>query len=212
MIKIFLQISVLVLSLFLLSPPALGRGEKAGNLKFEGSLGLPNVGIENPDGSSAYYDGLALMGRAVAPVYGIGEFWTSLVANIRYFDLKNTANTSHQKEFANQLGPGVGLRFSLGRLYLGLDYLIVRNRHYAFGGLSRELEYNSSPFSYYIGIEYPLGALSLGLSYAISNGSITTDSTNLNEAAPYTDTLILFTLTWDSGISFGKFASSLIKL
>ena len=212
MIRISLGFSLLFLCLLISHPQALAaKGGKAGNLKFEGSLGIPNVGIENPDGSSAYYDGLSLMGRIIAPVYGKNQFWVSLVANLRYMDLENTANNDNQKEFASQLGPGLGLRFNVGRIFLGLDYFVIRNRHYAFGGISKELEYNSSPMSYYIGMEFPLGSLSLGINYAMSTGTIAVDDTKLAEAAPYTDSVAMVTLTWDSGVSFGKFASGLVK-
>ncbi|MCB0366574.1 MAG: hypothetical protein H6624_07310 [Bdellovibrionaceae bacterium] len=197
--------------LFHIGAMAKGGGGKSGNLRFEGSLGVPNVGIENPDGSSAYYDGLAMVGRVIAPVFGKDQFWVALTANLRYLDLENTANSGTQKEFASQLGPGLGLRFSVGKIFLGADYFVVQSKHYAFGGISNEIKYTSSPLSYYVGMEFSLGSLSMGLAYIMSSGTIGVDDTGLAADSPYTDSLAMVTLSWDSGVSFGKFAADLVK-
>jgi len=186
-------------------------GGKSGNLHFEGNIGTPNVAIENPNGTTAYYDGLTMLGRIIAPVFVRDALATSLTANLRYLDLKNTANSGSQKEFASQLGPGLGLRLSVGRIHLGADYFVIQSRHYSFGGVSNEVSYSFSPLSYYLGMGFSLGSLSFGLSYILTSGAVGKKESELSKDSPYSDSLTMLTLSWDTGISFGKFAGDLIK-
>jgi hypothetical protein len=204
--------SVLLLLIGLLALKAKGAQSNTGNIQFEGAIGSPNTKIDNPDGTSAYYDGLALQGRILVPVYAASLFSSFLTANLRYLELENTANNATQKEFSNQLGPGLGLRVNIGKISLGADYYLLADRHYSFGAISKEVRQEFTPSSFYLGFSIPLGALSFGAAYIISSGSIGTKETELAKVSPYSDTLIMFHLIWNSGLSFGKFASDLFKL
>lgn len=205
-------IAILLLVIIFLPLKAMGAQSNTGNLQFEGAIGSPNTKIDNPDGTSAYYDGLALQGRILLPVYSASLFSSYLTANLRYLELENTSNNATQKEFSNQLGPGLGLRFNIGKIFLGADYYLLADRHYSFGSISKEVRQEFTPTSFYLGFSIPLGALSFGAAYIISSGSIGTKETELTTASPYSDTLLMFHLIWNSGLSFGKFASDLFKL
>jgi hypothetical protein len=204
--------SFLLLIIVFLPLKAIGAQSNTGNLQFEGAIGSPNTKIDNPDGTSAYYDGLALQGRILIPVYAASLFSSFLTANLRYLELENTANNATQKEFSNQLGPGLGLRINFGKISLGADYYLLADRHYSFGSISKEVRQEFTPTSFYLGFSIPLGALSFGAAYIVSSGSIGTKETELTEVSPYSDTLIMFHLIWNSGLSFGKFAKDLFKL
>lgn len=204
--------SSLYLIFLLMTFHAFAATSKNDSLQFEGAIGSPQASIENPDQSTAYYDGIALQGRILIPLWAPGTFSSILTANLRYLDMKNTANNASQKEFSSQLGPGLGLRFTLGKIMVGADYFFLVDRHYSFGSISREITQEFSPVSYYAGFSMPLGTLSVGISYLMSSGTISTKSTQLNEPSPYSDSLFMVHLIWNSGISFGKFAQDLFKL
>lgn len=204
--------SVLLLLIVFFHFKVIAAQSNTGTLQFEGAIGSPNTKIDNPDGTSAYYDGLALQGRILVPVYSASLFSSFLTANLRYLELENTANNATQKEFSSQLGPGLGLRFNFGKISLGADYYLLADRHYSFGSISREVRQEFTPSSFYLGFSIPLGALSFGAAYSISYGSIGTKETDLAKVSPYSDTLIMFHLIWNSGLSFGKFAKDLFKL
>ncbi|MCB0363369.1 MAG: hypothetical protein KDD35_11635 [Bdellovibrionales bacterium] len=203
----------LLLESFLFSPQAIcAATSKNDNILFEGAIGTPSTEIKNPDDSSAYYSGLALQGRILFPIYSLQSFASQFSANLRYLELENTANNALQKEFSGQLGPGIGLRLSFGKIIFGADYFLLIDKHYSFGSISKELSQEFTPISYYAGISMPIGTLSFGLTYTLSSGSIGTKQTLLNQNSAYNDTLIMLHINWNTGISFGKFAKDLFKL
>lgn len=206
--------SLLVMSLLVMSVIAQAQSggmSKVDSLTFDGAIGLPSASIQNPDNSYAYYSGVSLEGRGFIPLLSTGTLTASLAGGIRYLDLRNNANAQSQKEFSNQIGPGIGLRIQYAKLYAGIEYYYMLARHYSVGHISKEISYEYTPLSYHFGIAIPMGALAFGASYGFSQGTIPTSKTHLSSVSKYEDSIIAVHLTWHTGSSLGKALSDLFK-
>ncbi len=181
------------------------------SLAFEGSLGLPSATIQNPDGSLAHYQGISMRGGVSFPLLQWELFAALLTGSVNYLDLSNGANSASQKEFANHLGAGGGLRFQFAKLFVGMDYHIMAARHYSVGIISHALEYSYTSSSYYGGISIPFGSLAVGISYHVSQGVIPSGKTGLSVDSGYEDNLILLNLKWNTGASPGEFLGNLFQ-
>ncbi len=189
---------------------ASARGDGPG-VAFDGSIGLPTLSVENPDNSKAHYSGVALAGRVHFPIYSNSPFSSSLLAGLKYLDLKNNANSGDQKELVNQIGPTVGLRLQYAKLFVQAEYAYMLARHYSVGTVSRELSFNYSGLQYGAGLQIPLGTLSLGASYQISNGTYPAAKTGLSEDSAYSESLVMFHLVWNTGAGLSQFFLDLFR-
>ncbi len=154
MIKFFLY--VLILLIYSEGLLAQGRGGKSG-LSFSASIGLPSVTITNPDNSEAGYSGISLQGRLFLPIY---ENIVNLHGTLKYHDLENKASTSSESEVANHIGGGMGLTFTLKKLYFGYEQILMKARHYYIGNTGIKTEYDYTVGNLFIGFKYNFGALS----------------------------------------------------
>lgn len=202
---------LLALVILLGSSESLAAPNKSDGLWFNGAIFIPQSSIKNPNSSVAYYSGVGLEGKTGVTLVDLGAFSTSFYGSIRYFDLRNTANTGTQKEFANHIGTGAGLKFMFAKLYLEADYHYMLARHYSVGTISYNIDYEYTPLTYSAGISLPIGQLAFGASYSVSSAMIAGSKTGLSQDSEYNDTRIMLNVTWNTGASLFGFFSKLFN-
>lgn len=180
-------------------------------VQVDAGVGEGYSAIQNPDNTTAYYQTVALEGRGHIVLIGNSSspLGCDLVGGIRYLDLRNTAQTTNEKEVANLIGPTVGVHFRLFKLIGGyqVDYLLAR--HYSVGPVSHELDYSMVTNHTYFGLQYTLGQLSLGLTYSTSQGIVPHASTGLSVDSAYNDQIYWLNLNYSFGTSFMSFMKAL---
>ncbi|NJM10321.1 MAG: hypothetical protein HC883_05540 [Bdellovibrionaceae bacterium] len=183
----------------------MGAGEFAKGVAFDMSLGYGGSKIENPDQSEANYKTLALSGRLFIPFVEKKDFGVSLLLGLRYLDLENNANTGNQSEFANLIGPGLGLQIRAYKFFVGSEYHMMFARHHAVGSVSRSSKYEMPTINIFGGITIPFQQLSVSFSYSQSSGTVPKDSSGLSESSAFCDQIYWLHLTYSTGASPGKF-------
>lgn len=197
----------LIFLFILFSPPH----SKAG-ISFDGSIGLPNASITNPESSHAYYSGVSASARFVAPMVELGPFEFTFDFIGKYVDLNNTANQSAQRETSNHIGLGTGLTLRLGKLYFGLDFTEMRARHFFVGNKNEYLEYEYGAPTSFVGINYSFNkVLSTKLTYSQLSTEIKSSYTGLDSNSKYKESIISLWLSYDTGMGLGQFFTSLFK-
>jgi hypothetical protein len=161
--------------------------------------------LKNPDDTDAHYKMLTIEAKGSIPLIESDDFATYLTGNMRYLDLKNTANNSAQSEVGNLIGPGAGLHFRLFKFVLGADYNYMIGRYYAVGAVSNSTQYNMPLTSLYGGFSIPFKMLSVSISYSQASGAIPKAESGLSKDVPYTDQIYWIQLTYSTGASFSKF-------
>ncbi len=177
-------------------------------VKMELSVGQPTVAIENPDGTKAGYSGLSAMGRGFLPLIGGDSFRADLTGTIKYLDLSNTANGS-QKEFAQYIGPGLGLQISFSRFFIGADYLYLKGRHSAVGPFSNQSEFSISGMDIHAGVRIEFGTGSLGFAWSQMKSTVPASSTNLSQDAPWADQVYWLQFSYNFKTTPGNMLRSL---
>lgn len=196
---------LLILTLSPLAAVAAGGGD---GIKLEMALGLPTLAIQNPDGSTANYSGYGAYGKALVPVIAADKFRADVSGSLRFVDFSNTAN-SGQNEYAQYLGPGAGLEFTYGNIFLGADYYLLKGRHNSVGPFSKRVEFNISGLNYYGGLKFNIGAGSIGLAYSQMSSAIPASAVGLSKDSPWSQSTIWLRFTYDLKISFGQFFGSI---
>mgnify|MGYP001277273438 CR=1 FL=1 len=148
--------------------------------------------------------------KAVFPAAGSKMMNLSLTAAVRYFDLENTTSSNVQ-ETAQMIGPGLGIDIQMYILNFGYSVYMMRARHQSVGLVSNNLEYTFMHTGYHAGLIKTFRALSLGLIYTSSTGSIEKSETNLSKDVDFKEETIWFLLKYDFGTSTKKFLNSLVK-
>jgi hypothetical protein len=184
----------------------LGRG-----LSAQAELGLPTVSIANPDGTNAYYTGVTVLGRGILPLIDGKLFSINLVGNAKYLDLRNTANSGSQKEYANHIGGGVGASINLWIFFYGIDYNYMFARHYAVGTISRELNFNYSTAMSYYGVQKDFGQLSLGGGMSLSSATISKRASGLSADSPYTEKIYFVFARYSTGLTIPRMFKALFS-
>lgn len=184
----------------------------AGGVTFDAGLGLPQSQLKNPDGSIAYYSGLAVTAKLHLPVFGGPNSSIDLNLAGRYLDLKNNANSASQDEVANQFGIGPGITANFYRVFIGAEYLFVKERHYWVGETNSKLEASYPVLSYHAGLEFKLFRdITMGLSYQSSAGKLPKKDTGFSEDLVYKDEVYWIHLRLDTKETTGKFFGGLLK-
>lgn len=177
-------------------------------VKLELSVGQPSVSIENPDGTKAGYSGLSAMGRGFVPLMSGSSFRLDLTGTIKYLDLSNTAN-GEQKEFAQYLGPGLGLQISLSRFFIGADYMYLKGRHSAVGPFANQSEFDISGLDIHAGIRIDFGTGSLGFAWSQMTSVVPASSTNLSKDSPWADQVYWLQFSYNFKTTTGNLFKSL---
>ena len=181
-------------------------------ISFEGSIGMPNSSITNPESSIAHYSGVSASARFVAPFVELGPFECTFDLIGKYVDLNNTANQSAQRETGNHIGLGTGLTMRLGKLYFGLDFTEMRARHFFVGNKNEYLEYEYGAPTTFVGFNYSFNnVLSAKLSYSQLSTEIKSSYTGLDSNSKYSENIVWLWLSYDTGMGLGKFFAALFK-
>ena len=88
-----------------------------------GAQAADSVKLTNPDGSTAYYDGLSVRGGLNVPIIKRKKFDLYFNPGAKYLDLENTANDSSQYESGNIIGVGAGLTARVYKFWFGTRYM-----------------------------------------------------------------------------------------
>lgn len=207
----FVFIIPLCLQWLLLSPVIAASGPSPG-VKVDAAIGSPSIALTNPDDSIAYYGGISLRGEVEVPIYVNGAFSSDLSFLGRYFDLTNTANSSVQREMANHIGPGLGLRLSYSKLYAGMSLYYMRARHIWVGSNNYYQEYDYTASTTYFGLSWnPANLVSLSLSYETGQATISSSQINLTRDVPYSESTVWLHLTYTTGSSLQGLIESLLS-
>ena len=114
-----IKLLLLFILIFLISPSGFSQGAQTKRgVRVDAALGYPSISLGNPDGTTAIYEGISTQGRGMLPLFENDKFAALLNLSARYNDLTNTGNNNSQQEVANQIGPGIGLQFQVGKLKL----------------------------------------------------------------------------------------------
>lgn len=190
--------------LIFVSISAYGFSTKGGGLFLEANLGAPYVSLENPDKTKANYDGFAAVARVGNPFINSGTFSLSGLISAKYINLRNVANKPDSSEYAEHLGWGPGVRVGFWNLYFGADYWLMHASHRTNGSISRELELNYKAFSYYVGAVYPVGAVKMGVTYAMESAIYAQEDSRLSTDSKYEESIYMFTVIVETGLDITK--------
>jgi hypothetical protein len=179
-------------------------------VKMEVSIGMPSLSITNPDGSKANYGGLAGAAKGLLPLIGSGSFRTNFTAGFRYLDFENKAN-GDQSEYAQYLGPGLGLELSLSRFVLGADYFFLKGRHTTVGTFSHKTEFDITGLNYYAGIQHKFGSASIGLIWSQMNATISGGDVGISGDSKWANQTYWLQFTYHFKSDTGKFLKGLFK-
>ena len=202
----------IIYKLFLLTLPLLftANTSYATGVMAEAQLGFPNVQIDNPDGSSAYYGGLSLLAKLTMPAYQTKNFGISITGIGRFLDINNNSNSVQQRETGTHIGPGLGVKLNFYRFFLGYDAYYMKARHFWVGTQNKYLEYSYNTSNIYGGIDFNFGKnLNAALSYSLASGNISKAETGLAADTPYSDSIIWLHIGISTGQGFGKFMSDI---
>ena len=176
-------------------------------LQAEISGGYGASSIENPDATKAHYTTIGVQGKGYIPVLGTAAgsmFQLALTGNVRYLDLKNTAEVGSQKEVANVIGPGGGIHLRLFKIVAGVDYNFMLARHYAVGPVSRELQYSMPVIRYYGGLIVPFNQLAVGFTWSSSSGTVPASQSQLSKSSPFQEQTYWLNFIYSTGIPFSN--------
>ncbi|NJL23713.1 MAG: hypothetical protein HC902_00030 [Calothrix sp. SM1_5_4] len=188
---------------------AASDGKKGGyTLGGEFHIGYPNLKLTNPDGTEAYYDGVAIRGNLNIPIYK-GSFDVFLSPGAKYLDLENVASTRDQYESSNIIALGAGLSFRIKYLWFGAKYFQNWGRHFTTGDLSHRISYQLNGLEYFGGLYFRFERLGIGLAYSNQRSEIGKDDSGLNSNTPYDENLYSLQLTYDVGESLWSILSNL---
>lgn len=199
---------VIFLNMLLVSPIGALAKMESGGVKMELSIGQPGVTIENPDGTKAGYSGLSAMGRGFLPVMGSGFFRADFTGTIKYLDLSNTAN-GDQKEFAQYLGPGLGLQISISRFYIGADYMFLKGRHSAVGPFANQNEFNITGVDIHAGVRMEFGTGAIGFAWSQMSSTVPSSATGLSKNSPWADQVYWLQFSYNFKSTPGKLIKDL---
>lgn len=171
------------------------------NLGVEVHFGYPSVKLTNPDGSTAFYEGLSVRGGLNVPIFKRKKFELHFNPGAKYLDLENTANDSSQYESGNIIGVGAGLSARVYRFWFGTRYMHLWGRNFASGDFSDRVSYQMSTTEYFGGLYFQFDRLGLGLSYSQAAGKIPKGDTGLNSDTPYNEGIYSLQITFDMGQS-----------
>lgn len=164
-------------------------------------FGKSVVNITNPSGSQAVYTGYIGKVGALLKIGESDRFFWNLHVNYRFVDLANTSNSSSQKEYAFQSGPGIGTSFGFKYFFLAGHYYMLGERHSTVGIVSHDSSYKFNVLTYEAGLRVPVSYnSSVMLSYSAGESSIPKDQTQLSKDSKYTESIgwLTFTLTFGS--------------
>lgn len=197
-VLIFLLISYL-------SPSAFAFGE----ISFGASLGVPDVRIQNEDGSLAYYEGLAFKGRTGINLISTNNFFTDLNFNINYMDLENRANTGDQKESGRHLGGGLDLSFRMYRFVAGYSYYQVDAKHYWVGNVTNDFKrFNYTKTGWYAGLDFNISkSTMLGVVYTANTANLPKDEMETSKDLKFDENTIYLRLTVSTSETIADFFS-----
>lgn len=176
----------------------------------EAAAGLTTAQITNPDGSIAYYSGIALQPKGYLPIWDDKAYGFYFNLTGRYLTFENNANYSIQRETGTHLGPGFGLSGRLARINFGIDLFYIRARHYLAGTVSAYQEFDYQPTSMYISYSKDINRqMDLVFSYAKTTATIEASKADLKSDASYEDTTLFIHLHIKTGESLGKFLKNI---
>ena len=181
---------ILISTLFLLA--ATHAYADLNNSFIDASVGYPfNLSIENPDETTAYYDGAAFK---VMFHYNFAnarsETAYGLTFNYKYLNLENTKKTA-VTESASHKGFGVGVFAKVSGFYVGANYSLMKAAHQSSGNISALDEFSYNPLTAEISYTIPYGNLveiGPGLTYSFADFS--KDETGLSKDSPYSEQII----------------------
>lgn len=158
----------------------------------DASIGYPyDVSIENPDGTKAYYDGMAFR-TAFNYNYAQARSETAygFSFHYKYLNFENTKSSSIT-ETAIHKGFGLGVFMKTSGFYLGVNYGLMKASHQSSGSVSALGEFNYNPIT--VDLSYTVsygGLVEIGpaISYAFTDLSKT--ETGLSKDSPYNEQIV----------------------
>lgn len=183
--RIILLFFFLVLPGFAGPPQTNGSSSTGKKIGLSPSLGYTYLEIENPDGTTANYDGFVLQMDLLyplikSPVGGIDIhllYKNSIVDNLADGALS---------EKANFYGPGAGLNLYYGSIGVGANYNKVAARHSTSGIYSQKSSYEFTTITYYLDYGQNHKQFSFGGRLTCEQGDISKDETNYSKDVGFT--------------------------
>jgi len=177
-------------------------------VKMELSIGMPNLTITNPDSTKASYTGLSSAVKGFIPFMSANTFRADLTGGIQYYDFNNTAN-GNQSEYAQYIGPGVGLEFSLSHIFFGGDILYLKGRHTAIGTFSHKSEFDISGMNMYAGYRVEFGTGAFGCVWSKMSTTIPGSAVNISGNSKWDEEAYWLQFSYNFKIKAGDFFSAL---
>lgn len=172
------------------------------------SIGRSTLTIENGDGSQANYSGFGGLAKAHAPLWGRSSLRFDLTASMEFLDYENSAN-GEQSEYAQYLGPGLGIEFSYGNLFADAEYRYFRGRHTAVGPFTNKVQFDIQGFNYSVGLRIPIGAGLLALGLSEMTSVVPNSSVAISKSSPWKNNTIWLKFIYDFKISTSAFLKSI---
>lgn len=188
-----------------------GSTSSTGKIQFNGYLGQPSVTMTNPDGTNAFYSGIALKGQAGFSLFDSHKFGIHLLGTGKYLDLKNSANDYITRETGNHVGAGAGVHVDLFKFFGSVEYEYVLARHYVVGPISNSLEFSYSPMTIAYGLKFDFGQVSLMIRASTTTATIAASAVKLSTAVPYKDSTYWIGLSFRPNVSVGGIIGDLFK-
>lgn len=166
----------------------------------EGSFGIQNIEIENPNASKAvsegYGGGLSLFYTA----YEDANYHFAFRVSVDYAELENKANTSSLNEETRHLSFGPGAELRVYRFLLGLEYVQNQTTIDMSGALANTVRARFTGPKVFIGYDLPLGtAWDLRFYYVRSQGDLPSSDSGLPVDSPWAQERFLIALKYNFG-------------
>ena len=176
-----------------------------------GGFGYPSLKIENPDGTTAGYDGLAFQGGVQTALFGSPQSQLNLFLSYTLHDLENTQTQSSGREFAKHRGMGLGLLYEFGSLYLGYELGFIEAEHFYVGQTGIESNFDYQKNSGFLGLRVPVGTVDFNFVYEVGTGKISNSETGFASDSSLESQTFWLTVSFNSKTSVGKLTKGLIK-
>lgn len=156
------------------------------------AIGYPyDNSIENPDGTKAYYDGVAFRTAFNYNfAYSRSDTAYGFTLHYKYLKIDNTKSSS-VTESAVHKGLGIGVFAMSSGFYLGLNYGLMKASHQSSGNVSAFSEFNYNPIT--VDLSYTINYGSMveigpAISYAFTD--LSKKETGLSKDCPYNEQII----------------------
>lgn len=187
---------------------SLAQAATPNGLMADVSLGRSTLTIENADGSRANYSGLGGLAKGYVPLWSHSSLRFDLTASLEFLDYENSANGA-QSEYAQYLGPGLGVEFSYGNLFAGTDYRYFRGRHTTVGPFANKVQFDLQGLNYSVGLRVSLGAGLLALGYSQMTSVVPSSSVSTSKSAPWENSTLWVKFIYDFKVSTSTFVKSI---